>query len=89
MNDQELTKLLEQLHSEIEKTTAVDEKGQELLNNLEMDIQKLLNRSQKEQVPPVSSINRMQDTINYFEASHPTLTTTLAEIMTILGNAGI
>jgi CII-binding regulator of phage lambda lysogenization HflD len=89
MNDQELTKLLEQLHSEIEKTAAVDEKGQELLNNLEMDIQKLLNRSQKEQAPPISSINRMQDTINYFEASHPTLTTTLAEIMTILGNAGI
>ena len=89
MNDQELTKLLELLHSEIENTDTMDEKGQELLNDLEKDIQKLLKRSHKEQAPPSSTINHMQETINYFEASHPTLTTAVAEIMTILGNAGV
>jgi hypothetical protein len=90
MDDQGLRKLLEQLHQEIENTDMIDEKGQELLNDLGNDIQELLKRSQKEQPQPsLSTVSRIEETINYFEASHPTLTTTLAEIMTILGNAGI
>ena len=38
MDDQELRKLIEQLHAEIQNTHSVDKKGQELLLQLEADI---------------------------------------------------
>jgi hypothetical protein len=34
-------------------------------------------------------LERLQDTIDHFEATHPQLTTVLSEMMTILSNAGI
>ena len=50
MEEQELRKLLEQLHGEIEHTKTVDEKGLELLRHLETDIHALLERSKSEAV---------------------------------------
>jgi len=46
MDDQELRKLIEQLHAEIKNTHTVDKKGQELLTHLESDIQELLDRTE-------------------------------------------
>jgi hypothetical protein len=86
MSDPELRKLLEQLHSEIENTETVDEKGQELLRDLSEHIRVVLARS--EQPRPVK-IEGLEASIEYFEISHPTLTTTLTELLRILGNAGI
>jgi hypothetical protein len=39
MNEQELRNLLEKLRDEIESTKSVDEKGRELLRELDEDIQ--------------------------------------------------
>jgi hypothetical protein len=90
MDNQELRKLLEQLHGEIENTDTVDEKGQELLRDLGGDIQQLLNRSEGDQLQPDPSIlTSLEKTIDHLEITHPTLTLTLSKLMTILNNAGI
>jgi len=50
MDNQELGKLLEQLHSEIEHTESIDEKGRERLRDLATDIGELLARSDNGQM---------------------------------------
>ena len=90
MTDENLRKLLEQLRTELEQTQAVDEKGQELLRDVNADIRGLLDRTGADiaQVDE-STLQRIQTTIDHFEVTHPTITMTLSEVMTILSNAGI
>jgi rubrerythrin len=90
MSDENLRKLLEQLHDELEHVGSVDEKGDELLRHLNADIRDLLKRSGKGKGQPDDSVlKRLEDAIDHFEVTHPTLTTMLSEMMTILSNAGI
>ena len=90
MSDENLRKLLEQLHDELEHTESMDEKGDELLRHLNSDIRGLLKRSGKVKGESDDSmLERLQDAIDHFEVTHPTLTTMLSEMMTILSNAGI
>jgi arginyl-tRNA synthetase len=90
MNDQELRKLLRQIHTEIQQTKPKDEKGRKLLQELEEDLQKLLDRSDKAPIKPQKPMtNRLQAAIDHFELTHPTLTTALSDLMTALSNAGI
>ncbi len=90
MTDQKLRNLLEQLQSEIKQTQSVDDKGQEFLRDLDADIHELLARSEGERTQPQPSIvRRLQDSIDHFEATHPTLTATLSRMLDILNNAGI
>jgi hypothetical protein len=91
MDDQELHKLLEQLQSEIEHTQTIDEDGRQLLHNLEADINELLKRSGSDPLAPAqsSTLQRLEDSINYFELSHTTLTSQLTKLLSILSNAGI
>ncbi len=90
MADDELRKLLEELHSEIESTNTIDEKAEKLLRHLESDIRELLDRSEgkKLQVRP-RTVRNIQDTIDYLEISHPTLTSMLARVLETLSGAGI
>ena len=88
MTDKKLSELLEQLHNELEKPEAMDEKGHELLRSLDADIQKLLERSEEADVDE-SMLQRLQDSIDHFEVTHPDLTSALSHMMTILSNAGI
>lgn len=91
MNDDELRRLLEELHQKIESTDLVDEKGRELLDHLRMDIDHLLERAgQKEQLDEGSwQSTRWEDSIRYFEVTHPNLTAALSHMLNILNNAGI
>ena len=88
MADKKLTKLLEQLHNELDNTDAVDEKGRELLRALNADIEELLERSEGGQSDE-SLLERLQESIDHFEVTHPTLTAALSHIMNALNNAGI
>ena len=88
MNDKKLGRLLEQLHEELGKAEAVDEKGRELLHHLSMDIQKLLERTEGASADE-TMLQRLQDAIDHFEVTHPALTSALSHMMTILSNAGI
>jgi predicted outer membrane protein len=90
MDDQELRELIEKLHTEIQNTHSVDEKGQELLLHLESDIRELRNRTGENgvQVHP-STIKRMEEGLSHFEATHPALTALLSRFLETLSNAGI
>jgi hypothetical protein len=90
MEEQELRKLLEQLHNEIEQTQSVDEKGRDLLQDLGSDIRELLARSGQDNIEArPSMLKRMEDSVSYLEVTHPTLTNTLSKILQSLSNAGI
>lgn len=90
MTDNKLSKLLEELHNELDGTEAVDEKGRELLRALNADIEELLDRSEAGQPDDNDSLlERWQEYIDHFEVTHPTLTAALSHLMTALNNAGI
>jgi phytoene/squalene synthetase len=88
MADNKLDQLLEKVHAEIENTEQVDEKGRELLQDLENDIRGLLDRSESAG-GDTPAVQRLRDAISHFEVTHPTLTAMLSELSTILSNAGI
>ena len=89
MDDQGLRNLLEQLHKEIEHTQSVDQKGLELLRDLDVDIRDLLSRSVADQPTEHTLLGRLEESISYLEVTHPTLTNTLSKILESLSNAGI
>lgn len=90
MDNTELRKLLHQLHDEIKNTRTVDEKGGELLRDLEGDIRDLLERSGENpvQLHP-SVVQRLEGAIDHFEVTHPDLTTLISKLLNYLSNAGI
>lgn len=88
MTDKKLTKLLEELHTTLDATEAVDDKGRELLRALNEDIKELLERSDDAQSDD-SLLGRMQETMTYFERTHPEMAATLSNLLTTLSNAGI
>jgi hypothetical protein len=89
--DQELRDLLDRLNSELEQSESVDERGQEMLRNIDADIRRRLEEKEaKRETEENDSVpERLQRAIEHFEETHPTLTLTLSEMMTILSNAGI
>ena len=90
MDDQELRKLIESLHAEIQNTHTVDEKGQELLVDLESDIRKLLAQSGRVAAPVhPSTLRRMEEGLDHFEVTHPTLTILISRLLEALSNVGI
>lgn len=88
MTEKNLTQLLEQLRHELSSAQAVDDKGRELLRALNADIQNLLDRSDDAESND-NLLDRLQDTIDHFETSHPTLTAALSQMLNSLSNAGI
>ena len=89
MNDQNLRELLEKLHNELEHTEVTDEAGRERIRHLEADIRALRERSHEQTDTDESMLERFQDSIDHFEATHPDLTMMISQMMTILSNAGI
>lgn len=90
MDNQELRKLLSQLHDEIKNTQAVDEKGSELLRDLEADISALLERSEENpvQLHPAST-QTLENALSHFEVTQPGLTMLISKLLESLSNAGI
>jgi predicted nucleic acid-binding Zn-ribbon protein len=89
MTDQNLRELLEKLHNELERIETTDDQGREMLHHLEADIRGLLKRSGERVETDESFVERLQDTIDHFEATHPQLTMMLSQMMRILSNAGV
>ena len=87
MEEKDLNSLLKQLRAELTNTRAMDEQGRELLRDLDKDIRAFLEKSDDD--TDDSLLERLQDSIDYFETSHPRLTTALSQILNALNNAGI
>jgi hypothetical protein len=90
MDNKKSRQLLQQLHDEINHTQAVDDKGVELLRDLDVDIRALLERSEEHpmQVHP-SVVQRLESAVSHFEVIHPELTTLISRFLDTLSNAGI
>jgi hypothetical protein len=90
MDNSELRKILHQLHDEIIETQTVDEKGSQLLHDLDEDIRALLERSGENpmQLHP-SLVQRLEGTLYHFEVTHPSLTTLISKLLDSLSNSGI
>lgn len=89
MSDHNLRELLERLHNELERTEVTDEIGRERLRHLEADIRALLERSGETGETDEPMLERLQESIEHFQETHPQLTLMLSQAMTILSNAGI
>jgi hypothetical protein len=90
MDNKELDKLLRKVHDEIQKTRSIDDKGSELLRDLEGDIRTLLERSQETPVQVHPSITqRLELAVTEFEITHPHLTTLISSLLDSLSSAGI
>jgi hypothetical protein len=90
MDSQELRKLLDELHDEINSTQTVDKKGGELLRDLEGDIRALLERSGENPVQLNQTVvQRLESALDHFEVSHPDLTMLISKLLESLSNAGI
>jgi uncharacterized protein YaaN involved in tellurite resistance len=91
MDNQELSKLLEQLQSEIAQIERVDAKGRAMLRELDTNIHELLARSDTDAQPQANPaiLRELEESINHLEATHPTLTTLLSNLLETLSNAGI
>ena len=90
MTKVELNHQLERLHEELQQIDSVDEHGQQLLQNLMSDIQKLIDsgdRSQKDVSERLG--DGLKDGIELFEASHPQATMLMAQVIDALQKMGI
>jgi hypothetical protein len=90
MDDDKNRKILQQLHDEINNLQEVDDKGAELLRDLDADIRALLERSGEEPVEVHQGIfQRLEQVVDHFEATHPEFATLISELLTALSSAGV
>ena len=90
MANEERRKLLEEFRNQVAQAESLDEEGRNLLLSLDKEIDELMKSSKDETVDiPDSVLEQLQESIEHFEDTHPTLTLTLSQMMTVLSNAGI
>jgi Domain of unknown function (DUF4404) len=96
MNREELTSLLQRLHTELAARPQVDASTREALQTLDADIQRVLAQSDEHAAndPQASDdqgdINALAQTLEAkLETDHPVLVGTLRDLMDRLGKMGI
>ncbi|HET9907660.1 MAG TPA: DUF4404 family protein [Anaerolineales bacterium] len=87
MANEERRKLLEEFRNQVAQAESLDEEGRTLLLSLDKEIERLTDDEAAD--TPDTVLEQLQESIERFEESHPTLTMTLSQIMTVLSNAGI
>jgi len=88
MANDERRKLLEEFRDQVAQTEDLDEEGRTLLRSLDKEIHDLLESSEDVDTPD-SVLEQLQESIEHFEDTHPSLTMTLSQMLTVLSNAGI
>ena len=90
MANEERLKMLEEFRNQVAQAEPLDEEDRILLLSLDKEIQRLVDRSEDEtDDTPDTVLEQLQESIEHFEQTHPTLTLTLSQMMTVLSNAGI
>jgi len=87
MANEERRKVLEEFRNQVAETENLDEKGRTLLQSLNAEIDRLSEDEAAD--TPDSVLEQLQESIEHFEETHPTLTMTLSQMLTVLSNAGI
>jgi len=87
MTSDHLRELLEELHAELRRTEAVDERSRELLRAVDGDIQEALERTGAQQSE--TFVERLRETVDRFEGTHPALTDAVTRVLDSLVAMGI
>jgi sugar-specific transcriptional regulator TrmB len=90
MKKRELRDSLSRLRSELKNAKEVDKASGEILKKLDHDIQRILENSGD--VPRshhVSLLGSLNESVEFFEASHPELTSVMQRIIKALSDMGI
>ncbi len=86
-NDQDIRRMLSELHDELERTQSLDENEQAMMRHLMNDIQAALAR--KGHKPASSLVDRLEESVEVLEVSHPTLSSLIRSTLDTLNMAGI
>jgi predicted component of type VI protein secretion system len=89
VREQHLRQMLEQLHTELQRTDTIDERSRELLRSVLGDIEALLERKQERGAQPESITARLREAVRAFETTHPTLTDAINGVADALAKMGI
>ena len=85
MANEERRKVLEEFRNQVAATENLDEKGRALLQSLNAEIDRL----SEDIDTPDTVLEQLQESIEHFQDTHPSLTMTLSQMLTALSNAGI
>jgi uncharacterized protein YaaN involved in tellurite resistance len=89
MREQHLRKMLEQLHTELQRADAIDDRSRALLRSVLSDIEELLERKQERGTQPESITERLREAVSTFEQTHPALTEAIGGVADALAKMGI
>ena len=90
MDQQRLRQLLEQLHTELSQTQPPDAEARAQLKDLMTEVQVILERADETSEQQYRSLNdRLRQSIQQFERSHPQLTWAMGEVLEILSRSGV
>jgi len=88
MDKQQFHEEFQRLHAELQQIESVDEPEREMLRRLAGDIQALLSRDAG--APPDAGLGqRLRESIELLEASHPRTTMIMGQIADALAKMGI
>jgi chromosome segregation ATPase len=85
---QRLRQMLEQLHSELQRAPAADDRSRELLERALSDIRNLLDAKHPEKRAE-SIVDRLRELVSTFEETHPALTEAIGRVVDALVTMGI
>ena len=85
---QRLRQMLEQLHTELQRAPATDDRSRMLLERAVSEIQTLLNaKTPEKRAESVSE--RLRELVDTFEETHPALTEAIGRVVDALATMGI
>ena len=87
MANEERRKVLEEFRNQVAATENLDEKGRTLLQSLNAEIDRLSEDEAAD--TPDNVLEQLQESIEHFQDTHPSLTMSLSQMLTALSNAGI
>ena len=84
-----LRQMLEQLHAELQRAHAIDDRSRALLRSVLHDIEDLLERAEEPGKRAKSLTERLREAVGGFEETHPTLTEMVGRVADALAKMGI
>jgi chromosome segregation ATPase len=82
-----LEALHQQIHAELDDVQQLDDEKRRRLEHLQADIAAALERCEAEQEPAL--LARLNEAVDEFELSHPSLTAAIGHVMDVLSRSGI
>jgi hypothetical protein len=90
MDAQHLHARLHQLHKELQQIESVDADERRALQQLMADIHEILEKEEEHPIQKYSRLNeRLRDNVAQLEASHPTVTMLMGQVIDTLAKMGI